>query len=88
VGELTPFTNNFSRVDMHEDRFAKLNTTIKHVLRDCFEQHAASFANGDTRAIERCVLKTLKPILIDVLQLSYGDGVLACVYQKAQPKSE
>ena len=73
---------------MQEDRFAKLNMNIKHALRNCFEQHPERFANGNTQAIERCVLKTLKPIFIDVLQLSYSDGVLAYMYRAAQPPSE
>jgi hypothetical protein len=73
---------------MQEDRFATLNTTLKHALRDCFEHHPEWFAGGNIPAIERYVLKSLRPILVDVLQLSYGDGVLACMYQAAQPPSE
>ncbi len=45
-GGLTPFTNNFMRAHMQEDRFAKLNMNIKHSLRNCFEQHSEWFALG------------------------------------------
>jgi hypothetical protein len=73
---------------MQEERYAKLNITIKNALRDCFEDYPEWFSRGNVPAIERYVLKSLKPILLDVLQLSYGDGVLACMYQTAQPESE
>ena len=73
---------------MHEDRCAKLNMTFKHALRDCFAKHREWFASNNVRAIERYMLKAMKPILVNVLELSYGDGVLACIYQEAQLPSE
>ena len=66
---------------MHERRFAKLNTTFKPALRDCFAKHPEWFAGGDVQSIERSIIRTLKLHLLDVLQLSYGYGVLACVYR-------
>jgi hypothetical protein len=73
---------------MHEERYPKLRDTIKQALRDCYAKHPEWFATGNVRAIERSVLKTSKPFLIDTLQLSFGDGVLQGVYHTAQPESE
>src|SRR5438093_225082 len=47
------FTSNFVQALMQEDRSTKLNTTFKHTLRDCFEQHAEWFTSGNVQAIER-----------------------------------
>ena len=66
---------------MHERRFAKLNTTFKHALRDCFAQHREWFASGDVQSIERSIIRTLKLHLLEVLLLSYSYGVLSCVYR-------
>jgi hypothetical protein len=78
-------TNNFIHVRIHEYRFAKLNMTFKHALRDCFAKYSEWFASGNVRAIERYIHKAMKPNFLDVLDLSYGDCVLACTYQAAQP---
>jgi len=73
---------------MHEERYPKLRDSIKQALRDCANTHPEWFATGNVHAIERSVLKACKPFLLDALQLSFGDGVLECMYQTARPDSE
>jgi len=71
-----------------KDRFAKLQTHIKRTLHECFAHHLEWSAIGNMRAIEKSVPRTLKSNLVDVLQLSYGDGVLACMYREAKPPAQ
>jgi len=50
--EVMQCSSNFIQERMQEEHFAKLNTILKHALRDCFEQHPEWFSSGDTKAIE------------------------------------
>jgi hypothetical protein len=70
---------------MHENRFAKLDSGFTRALQDCFAQYAEWFANSNVHANERCVLQSFRAIFVDTLKHSGGDGVLACMYQTANP---